>query len=212
MLSEIKEKIIMEEIDKYQERYLNHKERKTVNATVNVDYKYYTHSDMLSLLLVMQRRRSQRTYNEVCITDEEIAYITEAINSTPSSCNRQAIYLIPITQEIADKYLVGAKNWVMNADKVFLVMADKLAYKNPAEQSFMPYLDAGFVGQSIYLMSEVLNIGCCFINPNIRDENKEDFKSLYGDDYICGAIALGHYDTKAIKPPKRELKEVIRYD
>ena len=134
MLFKEKGEVIMDQIDKYQERYLEHKERKAVNLTTKIDCRY-SFSDVLSLLSVMRGRRSQRVYSDASITEEEINYIAEAVDHSPSSCNRQAIYLIPITQEIANAYLVGAKNWVYNADKVFLVMADKLAYKNPVEQS-----------------------------------------------------------------------------
>ena len=79
--------------------------------------------------------------------------------------------------------------------KGYMIMASKLAYKNPKELPFMPYLDAGFVSENIYLMCEVLNIGCCFVNPNC---------DLEEEDYICGAIIIGKYDKKAIKVKKRE--------
>jgi nitroreductase len=88
-------------------------------------------------------------------------------------------------KEEANELLVGGKGWINNADKVFLIFGDKLAYKNPAEINFMPFLDAGFVGQNIYMMCETLKIGCCFVNPNIREENKDIFINKYGNDYFC---------------------------
>jgi len=91
------------------------------------------------------------------------------------------------TPEYAEQVLVGGKNWVGRADKVFFLWGAKECYKNPKEVSFMPYLDAGFVGQNIYLICELYGVGCCFINPNT-------YKPLENDDYFVGAIAVGNYD------------------
>jgi len=68
------------------------------------------------------------------------------------------------------------------------------AYKNPTEQSFMPYLDAGVIIQTTYLTCEALNLGCCYINPNIRDENERFFNSRFNIDdnlLFCGALIIG---------------------
>ena len=194
-------------MDKFQQRYLEHKERKQRYETE--DYTIHTQQEYDLFIKFLNSRRSQRTFNKIDITDEELNKINEAIKKSPSSCNRGAIYLKEMDIDDADKYLVGAKKWVLGANRVFLVFGDKTAYKNPIEVDFMPYLDAGFVCQNIYLMCEALNIGCCFINPNIREENKQDFVYKYRGDYLCGAIALGHYDKKAIKPPERNDKQCM---
>jgi nitroreductase len=63
----------------------------------------------------------------------------------------------------------------------------------------MPYLDAGVIIQTVYLATEALNIGCCYVNPNIREENKEFFKKRFkieGDVLFCGALVLGKYNLK----------------
>jgi hypothetical protein len=82
--------------------------------------------------------------------------------------------------------LVGGKDWIEKADKVILFYADMLAYKSPAEKDFMPYLDTGFVAQNIYLICEVLNIACCFVNPNRTGEDLDRNGMRF-----CGAMALG---------------------
>lgn len=199
-------------MDLFQERYLDHQKRKTDSLE---DFKgnnkiEYTFLESTAIKEILYNRRSQRIFNNVPISDENIEWILKAIQIAPSSCNRQAIYVVETTPETAEKYLVGGKNWINKANKVLLLFADKEAYKSPNEKTFMPYLDAGFVGQNIYLMCEALSLGCCFVNPNIRDENKQSFNELFGEDYFCGAVALGNYDKKAKTPPLRDMKLVLK--
>jgi len=196
-------------MDQFQERYLEHKERKTntLDNQEGVLYQPNTKEELETFKKILLNRRSQRIFNKEEITKEEIELLEQAIIHSPSSCNRQAIYIKYVDPYIAEQYLVGGKRWSDKANKVMLVFASRLAYKNPAELPFMPYLDAGFVGQSVYLMAEALNIGCCFVNPNIREENKDLFNQIHNkeDDYFCGAIILGKYDIKAKQPPLRKI-------
>ena len=192
--------------DIYQDRYLDHQKRKTKSLEdfQGEDKINYNKKEIDTLFKILSNRRSQRIFNDELVLPEHIELIEEAIRVSPSSCNRQAVYIKRVDPIMAEKYLVGGKGWLYKANKVLFLFASKDAYKSPNEKTFMPYLDAGFVGQNIYLMCEVLGIGCCFVNPNIREENKEKFIEIFGDDYFCGAVALGHYDKKAKKPPLRE--------
>jgi nitroreductase len=186
-------------IDPFQERYTAHQERKLKGITL----KYEENNHQTPFKELMMTRVSQRFYNDKKITKEEYRFIKEAIVNTPSSCNRQPIQIMEVEdKEAMDRLLVGGKNWVSKADKILLLVADMKAYKSPAEVSYMSYLDAGFIGMSVYYACEVLNIGVCFINPNIREENQEEFKKFVGDYRFCGALALGHYDKKAISIKK----------
>jgi nitroreductase len=185
--------------DPYQERYLAHQERKLKGIVKD----YAENECDAPFGEILHTRVSQRFYNDEPITEEEYEFIKEAIINTPSSCNRQPIKIMNVSdKEAIDRLLVGGKNWVSKADKILLLLADMKAYKSPAEVSYMSYLDAGFIGMSVYYACEVLNIGCCFINPNIREENKEEFKKITGDYRFCGALALGKYDKKAISIKK----------
>ena len=75
----------------------------------------------------------------------------------------------------------------------------------------MPYLDAGFVAQSIYLVAEALGVGACFVNPNIREANKGAFNDEYNQAGLrfCGAMALGYYDVRGPESPKRGIGEIF---
>lgn len=190
--------------DKYQKSYLEHQENKLKRIGNNGPIKYNLEEQEV-LFEIMRNRRSQRIFNNKVITEDEFNLLYNGLELAPSSCNRQAIEIEEISVEDGEKFLVGATNWGNNASMCLLLFANNQAYKSPNEKGFMPYLDAGFVAQNIYLLSEVLGIGCCFVNPNLRKENKEEFEKYYKlDNYFCGAIFLGHYDKKAKTPPKRK--------
>lgn len=193
-------------MDKYQERYQNHQERKTASLEKfeGTKKKEYTKEQLEVFKSILENRRSQRIFNDIPLTKTELEFIEEAVRLAPSSCNRQAVYIRYIDRDIAERLLVGGKRWINKADTVLLIFASAEAYKSPNEKGFMPFLDTGFVGQNIYLASEVLGIGCCFVNPNIREENKEEFVQMFGNDYFGGAVALGNYDVKSKRPPLRE--------
>lgn len=193
-------------MDIYQERYLNHQERKTksLDNFNGDDFNKRSKEEFGIFYDILKERRSQRVFNNKELTPTELHWIFEAIRFTPSSCNRQAVYVRSVDPNTAERFLVGGKNWIKNANKVILLFANKLAYKSPNEKGFMPYLDAGFVGQSIYLMAESINIGACFVNPNIREDDKAEFIEMFGDDYFCGAVAIGNYNKKSKRPPLRE--------
>lgn len=192
-------------MDKYQERYLKHQENKKNTIVNNIGEKYKPHKNFYDFWKIIISRRSQRIFNDKEISLEDKEILIQSIVEAPSSCNRQAIEpLETIDLDNLDRLLVGGKNWIKNAKYAILLFANMEAYKSPNEIEFMPYLDAGFAGQNLYLTAEALNIGVCYINPNIREEDKEEFNRLFNLDNkkFCGTMVFGYYDKKAIRPNK----------
>ena len=191
--------------DPYQERYLEHQARKRRELA----------SEPNLALVTLRARRSQRVFNEQALGEAELREVYEAIRLAPSSCNRQAILVKPVedAEEKAElqRLLVGGRGWLGGAAIVLLLFADMLAYKAPGENVYMPYLDAGFVGENAYLAAEALGLGACYVNPNIREGDREEFDGLFNPrgHLFCGAVALGRYDARAQEPPKRELEEIF---
>ena len=154
-------------------------------------------------------------FNGQPLGEAELREVYEAIRLAPSSCNRQAILVKPVVG-IDDKarlarLLVGGRGWLDGAAIVLLLFADLLAYKAPGESVYMPYLDAGFAGENAYLAAGAVGVGACYVNPNIRENDRREFNGLFNPHghLFCGAVALGKYDTKAPVPPKRSLEEIF---
>ncbi len=190
--------------NKYQERYLKHQERKRDILKGNYgtsEFKVYSQEERDVFFEILKNRGSQRTFNEKEIMVEDFSKIITAIDTAPSSCNRKGISVAIVTsredKEVLSGLLVGGVGWMQRASVVLLLEGDNECYKSPAEKDNMPYLDAGVIIQTVYLACEALNIGCCYVNPNVREKNKEFFRKRFGiEGTFCGAIVLGYYDKK----------------
>ena len=104
-------------MDQYQERYLEHIENKLKRKHTK---NKYTEKDKNILDDVINNRKSIRRFNNNKTNETLINRIINfALDKSPSSCNRHGIYFEEVTPEYAEQVLVGGKNWVKNADKVF---------------------------------------------------------------------------------------------
>jgi len=125
----------MEQPDRYQQRYLEHQQRK---RTV--------------LVGLLQERHSERAFADKPLGPELHAEFASAYERSPSSCDRRGVTYTTVTDrdrlELLGGMLVGGVGWVHRAPVVLLLFADLTAYKAPGEATRMPYLDAGvIVGQ-----------------------------------------------------------------
>lgn len=193
--------------DMYQWYYLDHQKRKKALLSCNSR----TGRVERGFQEVLIERRSQRIFTSEWIDRETMGLLLESAVYAPSSCNRQAVWIQRVEDrediECLSKILVGGKDWLEHAPSVILLWADMLAYKSPAEQTFMPYLDIGVMVQTLLLAAEDCDLGACYVNPNVRKDFTAYFKEhfVHRESHIFGgAIALGHYDLKAETPPKRE--------
>lgn len=186
--------------DEFQQRYLDHQKRKakSLMGDRGVLRKPYTKKETETFFKILENRRSQRVFNDEELSKHELDEIEKAIRTAPSSCNRKGVFTRTITRredkEVLSGLLVGGVGWAYRGKAILLLFANMNAYKNPVEQSYMPYLDAGVIIQTVYLTTEALNLGCCFVNPNIRDENERFFNNRFSvnDDLLfCGALVIG---------------------
>lgn len=183
----------------YQERYLEHQKRKKESLQGKYEKeKTYSESEIKTVKEVFKNRKSSRVFNGESVNLKEIL---EMVETSPSSCDRKGV-IYKIIEEREDKellsgLLVGGVGWVNRADKIILLYSDMKAYQSQAEKDFMPYLDAGVMIQSFYLACEVLGVKVCYVNPNIREQNRDYFMSIFfpelvSTDYrFLGAVVLG---------------------
>lgn len=198
--------------DIHQERYLAHQAKKKNQLAFSKGSDEQTilnKADFEAFRRVVLERRTQRLFNRTPITPKELENILSLATKVPNSCNRQSIYAKVIEsrdeKDLLSGLLVGGVGWCHRADKIILLFANENSYKAGDEILYMPYLDAGVVVQQIYLTATALNIGCAYINPNIRENNQDYFSERFGDNLFCGALALGNYDIKVEETPKKEI-------
>lgn len=166
-------------MDKYQERYLKHQEKK--KSTLSGEIKEDNFKNSKTFLDVVKNRTSRRVY-EKGITKDELSDVLDIASYAPSSCNRKGIDIRLLDEDLRD-LLVGARDWHKKGT-VIGFFAKLEAYKSEWEKDYMPYLDTGVLAQTILLYCEYKKIKACFINPNTHGKYK-------GEDLFCGALAMG---------------------
>lgn len=201
--------------DTYQERYLAHqakkKEQLMRSSGITPTQLPKKYAEMTEVLL--RHRRSQRIFDSKPISEQELTKVLEAATYAPNSCNRHGIQLKVVTdrteKSLLGGLLVGGVGWVHRAEAVILFIADPEAYKSPNEKDFMHYCDVGFMAMNMWLLAESMNIGACYINPNIMPVNKQIFTERFGEGIFCGALALGHYEVRSSESEHPELEEIM---
>lgn len=202
-----------DKIDVFQMRYQLHQlhKRKQLMVTTGEKPMLPDRDQRQVFSKLLFERRSQRVFNQDPVSPDDLQYILDAIASSPSSCNRQAISPMVIEdrdrKDLLSGILVGGVGWCHRANKIILLFANIEAYKE--NLPYMPFLDAGVVAMATYLSCETLRIGCCYINPNVRDNNVKSFQQNFSDKLFCGALAIGHYTKKARYSPKVKSEELL---
>lgn len=165
-------------MDVFQQRYLAHQARK---------------AKVLAELLA--ERYSERVFDDRPVDPDLLADLLKVAERAPSSCDRRGVSAKPVTDRdgraLLGGLLVGGVGWVHRAPAILLLFGDPAAYKAPGEAAFMPYLDAGVIVGHLYLTAAAVGLRCCFINPNIREHNRDHFANVFGGGIFCGALAVG---------------------
>lgn len=180
----------------YQDRYLAHQKRKKDSLMGKYEEEItYSNKDIELVKKVFKNRKSSRVFKTGSV---DLKDILEMVDTSPSSCDRKGVKYKVIQsrddKDILSGLLVGGTGWIYRGDKIILLYTDMEAYQSPAERDFMPYLDAGVMIQSFYLACEVMGVKVCFVNPNIREQNKDLFNSRFfpeGIGKFLGAVVLG---------------------
>ncbi len=149
----------------------------------------------MQLQEVIKKRHSTRAFSNDPIPPDLIAKILLDVDNAPSSCDRKAVYSRPVSfrdnKSILGGLLVGGVGWIHRADVIFLILAKREAYRENLD--YMPYLDAGFYANTMWLSATDHGVKAAYVNPNIRGE----FQLFFGEQFLrpgeifCGAIALG---------------------
>ena len=152
----------------------------------------------MEILQIMKDRHSNRVFIDKDIDVEDITKIIDSAYLAPSSCDRKAISLKHVkfrdNKQLLNGILVGGVGWIYTAAEIILLVANVEAYKE--NLYYMPYLDTGFIAQNIWLACTELGIGCCFVNPNVREEHKGILRQFFvkPNEILTGALAIGYME------------------
>jgi nitroreductase len=171
------------------------------------------------LVALMKERHSNRRFDTKEVEPEVIEELLECVKHCPSSCDRHGVRIKVCTErnekDLLDGLLVGGTGWVYRAPVAFLLMADPKAYlaDGGREINYNSYIDAGVMVQQLSLLATAMKLHCAFINPNIRDENKDFFMSRFKPEkwesaVFCGAFVFGYPHPEPIEKTRHTDYEV----
>jgi nitroreductase len=173
------------------------------------------------LIALMKERHSNRRFDDKQVEPELLSTLLDSLRHCPSSCDRFGTR-VKIIQDRDDKallngFLVGGIGWVYRAPTVLMLFANQEAYKggdNGDEVNYNSYLDAGVIAQTAMLAATSLGLHTAFINPQIRQADREYFyKRFKPNDWenalFCGAICIGYPHKEIIVKTRRLIESVI---
>ena len=152
----------------------------------------------MTLLDVMLKRRSTRTFNDEPVTKDELEKILQAALLAPTSMNRKPCNFLVVERKETLVELSRCKNHgadlISGADKAIVVVADTMIADTWCE-------DSSIALTYMHLMAAELNLGSCWVQIHLRDKDGIDAEKVVRDivkidDHyrIVGIMALGHSD------------------
>ena len=152
----------------------------------------------MTLLDVMLKRRSTRTFNDEPVTKDELEKILQAALLAPTSMNRKPCNFLVVERKETLDELSRCKNHgadlIAGADKAIVVVADTMIADTWCE-------DSSIALTYMHLMAAELNLGSCWVQIHLRDKDGIDAEEVVRDivkidDHyrIVGIMALGHSD------------------
>ena len=159
----------------------------------------------MSLLDVIFRRRSIRSYKKEPIPDEVLRNILEAGRLAPSADNAQPWHFIVVTDSrIKEKLSRGRWNYFIKDSAVTVVGC---GYK----ENEWSTIDVTIALENMVIAAEAQGVGSCWIGDFVEEE----VKKLLGIPNNLKVIALVSFGYPAEKPTpdnKKSLREIVHYN
>lgn len=158
------------------------------------------------LLEVIRERRSIRKFKNIMIDEEVIPRLIEASIWAPSSCNRQPLQFIVVSDKEGKKVLansVGGQRNILDAPTVIIVCVNKLKYPKILKNNIAPFLDAGVAIQNLLLMAHSLGLGACIVAGKVKGKLVREYFVIPEHYKVIGLILIGFPDEEP-SPPQRQ--------
>ncbi|MCC8139052.1 MAG: nitroreductase family protein [Lachnospiraceae bacterium] len=182
---------------------------------------------------IIMNRRSTRKFNDHPVMEEQLAAIVEAGRYAPTGGNSQSVhFVVMINAEVREKLRVLVQNAFLHMElsddmynslknsirlsregnyvfdyhaPILIVVSNRRGYPNAIA-------DSACALQNMMLEAESLGVGSCWINQLHWLDEDPDIRAyleplgIGEDETICGALALGNYDTKQEVKPRTGMK------
>jgi nitroreductase len=166
------------------------------------------------LMKLLQQRRSRRIFVNTPLTDTEKKAICQAALASPSSCNRQSLYLVFVEDRELKNFVAstipGGCQFFSQAPCILLLISDAGDYRYP-EDRMVPFIEGAAAVQNIYLLCETMGLGCCWGSytsfGSVGREHEVRSRLKIPDTHlIVASLAIGK-STQAVCEIPRDLPE-----
>jgi nitroreductase len=166
----------------------------------------------MSVLDVIQTRRSVRAYESREVEEEKLLRVLEAARLSPSAKNLQERFFIVVRDAETREALVDAalgQRFVGEAPVVIVACADNTRYKMPCGQLAYP-IDTAIAVDHMTLQAVAEGLGTCWIGA--FDEGK--VKKLLGiprNIRVVTLLPLGYPKITPAPTPRKKLEEMVMW-
>ncbi len=178
-----------------------------------------------SVMDIIKKRRSVRSYLDKPVENEKIEKVIEAARLAPSACNSQCWRFIvvrdkEVLRQLVEKGLekIPVKNkWARTAPVIIVACAELnfLTHRLGAKISAIDYylLDMGCAIEHLILMATELGLGTCWIGW-FKEKSIRKLLKIPKKTKIVALITLGYPEEELKEKDKKRLglEEILFYD
>jgi len=170
-------------------------------------------------------RRSVRTYLNKDVEEEKLLEILKSAQAAPSGSNTQPWNFILVKSEEKKEEITKAdynQVWMKSAP-IFIVCVADIRCRIKSEEEIvldenttLPELkmiirDCAIAIEHMLLEAEEQGLSSCWTGW-YEQESMREILHIPSDKYVCGVITLGYSEEINPMRPRRDLKEMIRYE
>ena len=166
-------------------------------------------NNLSNLLQIIKGRRSIRQYQEKPVPLEKIKEMIKSALWAPSSCNRQPLFFVIVTDLQLKRYLssvLGQKH-TAKAPVVIVVTIDLSRYGTLSKNDISLYIDAGVAIQNMLLTAHTFGLGCCLIAGRIDEVSIRKVLDLPKDYKVAALLTVGWPKDYPPAPVRKHIRD-----
>ena len=174
----------------------------------------------MSVLEVIEKRRSIRKYKPEPVSDEKLKYVLEATRLAPSWGNRQCWKYIIVTDETLRNELIERaspppaegrpirpRDWIAQAPIIIVGCADPTKSGNKERKEYY-LLDMGISMEHMMLAAAEQGLGTCWIGGGFDETVVKEALSIPKEIRVVALTPLGYPDEITEPKPRKTLEEI----
>lgn len=166
----------------------------------------------MSILSILEGRRSIRKYKNKPIEDEKLLKVLEAARLSPSARNQQNWKFIVVKEDKVRKKLTEAINQPFVGEAPIILVScgtDPEGVMRCGQHRYT--VDLSIATSYMILEAHEQGLGTCWLG-NFDEEKVKKILNIPENVRVVAVTPLGYPDESPSQRPRKELEEIISYD